>query len=54
MGMFYALTGLTTLGASVLAGAIWDQMGPQAALLTSAGFAVIALIVLGLVRDSVR
>lgn len=54
MGMFYALTGLTTLGASVLAGAIWDQMGPQAALLTSAGFAVIALIGLGLVRDSVR
>lgn len=54
MGMFYALTGLTTLGASLLAGAIWDQAGPQAALLTSAGFAVVALVGLGLVRGSVR
>ena len=53
MGMFYALTGLTTLGASLLAGAIWDQAGPQAALLTSAGFAVVALIGLGLVRSRV-
>ncbi len=54
MGMFYALTGLTTLGASLLAGVIWDQAGPQAALLTSAGFAVLALIGLGLVRGSIR
>ena len=54
MGMFYALTGLTTLGASLLAGVIWDQVGPQAALLTSAGFAVLALIGLGLVRGSIR
>jgi len=51
MGMFYALTGLTTLGASLLAGTIWDRVGPEAALLTSAGFAILALLGLGLVRS---
>ena len=51
MGIFYALTGLTTLGASLLAGVIWDQVGPQAALLTGAGFAILALGALGLVRN---
>jgi len=51
MGIFYALTGLTTLGASLLAGVIWDQVGPEAALLTGAGFAILALLALGLVRN---
>lgn len=50
MGIFYALTGLTTLGASLLAGVVWDQFGPEAALLMGAGFAVLALVALGLVR----
>lgn len=53
MGIFYALTGLTTLGASLLAGVVWDRVGPEAALLMGAGFAVVALVALGLVRHRV-
>lgn len=53
MGMFYALTGFTTLVASLLAGVIWDQVGPQAAFLVAAGFAILALVVLALVRNKV-
>ncbi len=50
MGIFYALTGLTTLGASLLAGFVWDRSGPTAALLFGAAFAVLALLALPLVR----
>ena len=53
MGIFYALTGLTTLGASLLAGVVWDRVGPESALLMGAGFAILALAVLGLVRHRV-
>ncbi len=53
MGVFYALTGLTTLGASLLAGAVWDRCGSEAALLLGTGFAVVALVGLGLVRKQV-
>ena len=53
MGIFYALTGLTTLGASLLAGVVWDRVGPEAALLMGAGFAILALVALGLVRNRV-
>ena len=53
MGIFYALTGLTTLGASLLAGVVWDRVGPEAALLMGAGFAILALVILGLVRHRV-
>ncbi|MCX5658358.1 MAG: MFS transporter [Planctomycetota bacterium] len=53
MGIFYALTGLTTLGASLLAGMVWDRAGPKAAFLIGAGFAVMALISLPfLIRTS--
>lgn len=50
MGIFYALTGLTTLVASLIAGVIWDRSGPTAAFLTGSGFAVVALIALGALR----
>lgn len=50
MGIFYALTGLSTLVASLMAGLIWDRFGPQAALLVGAGFAFLALVALALVR----
>ena len=53
MGIFYATTGLTTLGASLLAGIVWDRVGPAAALLLGAGFAIVALVALGLVRHRV-
>lgn len=54
MGIFYALTGLTTLGASLLAGLVWDRSGPTAAFLIGAGFAVAALASLAFVRNAVR
>jgi MFS family permease len=50
MGIFYALTGLTTLVASLIAGVVWDRSGPTAAFLIGAGFAVVALIALGVMR----
>lgn len=54
MGIFYALTGLTTLVASLIAGLLWDRSGPAAAFLIGAGFAVVALVSLALVRVAVR
>lgn len=46
MGLYYAISGLTTLGASLLAGVLWDQAGPAYAFLVGAGFAALALLVL--------
>jgi len=46
MGVFYALTGGTTLLASLLAGIVWDRSGPKAALLLGVGFSVLALFTL--------
>lgn len=46
MGLFYALTGLTTLGASLLAGVAWDRFGPATALGIGAGFAFLAVLAL--------
>lgn len=53
MGLFYALTGVTTLGASLLAGVVWDHAGPMPALMMGAGFANLALLALLLVRRHV-
>ena len=50
MGLFYALTGVTTLGASLLAGAVWDRFGSTPALLIGAGCAILAMGALPLVR----
>ena len=50
MGLFYALTGLTTLVASLLAGAVWDRSGSMLALLIGAGCAILALGALPLSR----
>ena len=43
-GVFNLMSGLALLGASVIAGVIWDVAGPQATFLTGAGFAVLTLI----------
>ncbi len=43
-GMFNLLGGLAALAASVLAGALWDNLGPQATFLAGAGFTAIALL----------
>lgn len=43
-GIYNLLTGLALLAASVIAGALWDWIGPQATFLTGAAFTTIALI----------
>ncbi|MEJ1159764.1 MFS transporter [Prosthecomicrobium sp. N25] len=45
-GLFNLATGLATLGASVLAGLLWDRWGPAATFLAGAGLAAAALAIL--------
>src|SRR5262249_17282832 len=49
-GMFNLLTGLALLAASVVAGELWDAIGPAGTFLSGAGFTMLALIGLILVR----
>ncbi len=49
-GMFNLVTGVALLAASIVAGVLWDVGGPRATFLAGAGFAVIALVGLMLVR----
>jgi len=50
IGIFYALTGLTTLIASVVAGIIWDRYGATPALTISSVVAALALSSLLILR----
>jgi MFS family permease len=50
LGIFHAVMGVTTLGASLLAGLAWDRWGSTAPFLLGAGFATIALVVVALLR----
>ena len=43
-GLFGLVTGLAALAASILAGVLWDAIGPDATFLAGGGFAVLALI----------
>ena len=54
MGVFQAATGVTTLGASLLAGAVWDRWGAAPALLIGAAFAALALLALPFARAAMR
>ncbi len=49
-GMFNLVTGLATLAASIVAGALWDSAGPAATFLAGALFTAVAL--LGLARGA--
>jgi MFS family permease len=49
-GMFNLVTGLATLMASIVAGALWDRAGPSGTFLAGALFAALALIALALMR----
>ena len=49
-GMFNLMGGLALLAASILAGALWEEFGPQATFLAGASLTAIALAGLGLVR----
>jgi MFS family permease len=42
-GMFNLVTGLATLGASIIAGALWDAIGPAGTFLAGAAFTAVAL-----------
>jgi MFS family permease len=53
-GMFNLVTGIALLVASVLAGALWDKIGPQGTFLAGAGFAVLTLVGLLPVRGRLR
>lgn len=43
-GIFNLLTGVALLAASVIAGALWDVIGPSATFLAGAGFAALAML----------
>jgi MFS family permease len=50
-GMFNLVTGVATLLASIIAGALWDVVGPAATFIAGAGFATIALLCLPVIRQ---
>jgi MFS family permease len=43
-GMYNLLTGVALLAASIIAGALWDSIGPQATFLTGAAFTSVSLL----------
>ena len=43
-GMYNLLTGLALLAASIIAGALWDWIGPQATFLTGAAITAVSLV----------
>jgi MFS family permease len=43
-GMFNLVTGIATLLASVIAGALWDSVGPTGTFLAGAAFTAVALV----------
>jgi len=53
MGFFYGLTGVTTFIASLATGIVWDRFGASAALLIGAGFAILALFALVVLRKRI-
>lgn len=50
-GMFNLVTGIALLAASVIAGALWDSIGPQGTFLAGAVFSVLTIIGLYPVRQ---
>jgi len=53
-GMFNLITGLALLVASVIAGTLWDEIGPQGTFLAGAAFTLLALAGLVSVRKRLR
>ncbi len=53
-GMFNLLCGIAALAASVIAGLLWDAAGPTATFLGGAGFALLGLAGLGIIRGQLR
>ncbi len=53
-GLFYLLSGIAMLLASVVAGGLWDRLGASATFLAGAAFALLAVVLYGLVPRAVR
>ena len=53
-GMFNLVSGVATLAASVLAGALWDAIGPAGTFLAGAAFTAVALAALPFALRAVR
>lgn len=53
-GMFNLVTGIATLVASVLAGALWDFVGPAGTFLAGAAFTTLALAALPVARRALK
>jgi MFS family permease len=49
-GMFNLLTGLALLAASIVAGALWDAVGPKGTFLAGAAITIVALLGLVAIR----
>jgi MFS family permease len=49
-GMFNLVTGIALLVASIIAGTLWDRIGPQATFMAGAAFALLTLIGLFCIR----
>ena len=49
-GAFNFATGVATLAASIVAGALWDAVGPTATFLAGAAFTAVALVALPAMR----
>jgi MFS family permease len=53
-GMFNLLSGLALLAASIIAGALWDVVGPAGTFLAGAAWAALALVGLTVVRGQLN
>jgi MFS family permease len=53
-GMFNLAAGVATVVASVVAGVLWDTLGPQVTFIAGAVFTALALAVVPLLRRSVE
>jgi MFS family permease len=51
-GMFNLVSGVSMLGASLLAGLLWDSLGPSYTFFAGAGLALAALVLLVARRGS--
>jgi MFS family permease len=51
-GVFHLVTGVALLAASVLAGALWDAIGPQGTFMMGALFALAALAGVAVLRPT--
>ena len=54
MGIFYFASGAAAIASSVVAGVLWDRVDPSAPFWLGAGVAALAVVMLVLVRATVR